>query len=467
MSSRLVRHHLADDRTDSAEPDQFADPDHRIVRARSHPHHERRVSPPRGHDGVRGGDSRRVAASAFTFGHAGRQVRVGPVAFWTVVGTLVIMAGWSVVTATYFAFQDDVLARVAARQADMQFAYEDRLAEMRAQVDRLTSRQLLDQEQLEQKLEQVVRRQAILESRATTLGSVADPSATGSLRQGPRPAGPTPPAAGAASKPSPISGPALFAPAALREAKADANGNPARASKLRANLPTVLARLTESLDRVEGRQTNALAALEENYTAKARRLRAMLADVGVAPTKAADQAVGGPFVPYRLPANAGAFERQVYRISVARAESERLANSLGTVPLRKPVDGEIDQSSGYGVRIDPFLGRPAMHTGLDFRGDTGELIKVTAGGTVVSAGWSGGYGRMVEVDHGNGLATRYGHLSEIDVRVGQVVKAGQPVGRLGSTGRSTGPHLHYETRVDGEAVDPTRFLQAGAKYGLM
>ena len=84
-------------------------------------------------------------------------------------------------------------------------------------------------------------------------------------------------------------------------------------------------------------------------------------------------------------------------------------------------------------------------------------------GTVVSAGWSGGYGRMVEVDHGNGLSTRYGHLSEIDVKVGQSLKAGQPVGRLGSTGRSTGPHLHYETRIDGEAVDPQKFLNAGAK----
>jgi len=74
---------------------------------------------------------------------------------------------------------------------------------------------------------------------------------------------------------------------------------------------------------------------------------------------------------------------------------------------------------------------------------------------------------MIEVDHGNGFATRYGHLSEIDVRVGQTLKAGQVVGRMGSTGRSTGPHLHYETRIDGEAVDPQRFLHAGAKFGLM
>jgi murein DD-endopeptidase MepM/ murein hydrolase activator NlpD len=404
-------------------------------------------------------------AGSFTLGHAGRQFRIGPVAFWTVVGAVVVMAGWSVITATYFAFQDDVLARMVARQAEMQFAYEDRLAEMRAQVDRVTSRQLLDQEQLEARLEQIVRRQAVLEQRATTLGTIADP--TGSVRSGARNA---PPPAAAAPKPSPISGPALFAAPATHEAKFDPNWlvNPGKIARPRGgNLQAMLARLTESLDRVEGRQTNALAAMEESYDAKSRRMRAVLADAGLDRAKTADAAVGGPFVPYRLGANTGAFEKQVYRINVARAEVERLTATVATVPLRKPVDGEIDTSSGFGVRIDPFLGRPAMHTGIDFRGDTGESIRVTAAGTVVSAGWSGGYGRMVEVDHGNGLSTRYGHLSEIDVKVGDKLKIGQSVGRLGSTGRSTGPHLHYETRIEGEAVDPSRFLHAGAKYGLM
>ena len=109
----------------------------------------------------------------YTLTHAGRQVRLGPVAFWIVVGTLVIMAGWSVVTGTYFTFHDDVLKRLIARQAEMQFAYEDRIAELRAQVDRITSRQLLDQEQFEQKLDQLVRKQAMLESRATTLTTIA------------------------------------------------------------------------------------------------------------------------------------------------------------------------------------------------------------------------------------------------------------------------------------------------------
>ncbi len=125
--------------------------------------------------------------------------------------------------------------------------------------------------------------------------------------------------------------------------------------------------------------------------------------------------------------------------------------------------GEVEFTSGFGVRNDPFLGRPAMHSGLDFRAAMGDPVRATANGKVSSAGNSGGYGRMVEIDHGNGLATRYGHLSEIKVKVGDIIKIGQVIGEVGSTGRSTGPHLHYETRIDGEAVDPQKFLRAGIR----
>jgi murein DD-endopeptidase MepM/ murein hydrolase activator NlpD len=119
--------------------------------------------------------------------------------------------------------------------------------------------------------------------------------------------------------------------------------------------------------------------------------------------------------------------------------------------------------SGFGVRTDPFTGSLAMHTGLDLHGETGDPVRATADGTVTAAGWGGGYGRVVDIDHGNGLTTRYGHLSAIDVRAGQSVKAGQIIGKVGSTGRSTGPHLHYETRLRKEAVDPQKFLRAGQR----
>ena len=120
--------------------------------------------------------------TGYTIAHAGRQVRFGPVAFWIAVGTFVIMAGWSITTATYFAFHDDVLKGLMARERAKQYAYEDRIADLRAQIDRTTSRQLLDQEQFEQKLDDLMRRQSTLESRASALSGVADPTTTGSIR---------------------------------------------------------------------------------------------------------------------------------------------------------------------------------------------------------------------------------------------------------------------------------------------
>ena len=120
-------------------------------------------------------------AAGYVLMHAGRALRLGPIAFWVVVGTLVIMAVWTITTATYFAFREDVLTRLIARQAEMQFGYEDRIAELRAQVDRISSRQLLDQEQYEQKLDQILRRQVALESRASALSGLGE--VTGSIGQ--------------------------------------------------------------------------------------------------------------------------------------------------------------------------------------------------------------------------------------------------------------------------------------------
>ena len=115
------------------------------------------------------------------------------------------------------------------------------------------------------------------------------------------------------------------------------------------------------------------------------------------------------FVPVKLAGDASAFDRQLYRINVTRVQVDRFNRTLSLVPYRKPVIGEVEFTSGFGVRSDPFLGRPAMHTGLDFRAATGDPVRATANGKVVSSGWQGGYGRMVEIDHGDGLSTRYGH----------------------------------------------------------
>jgi murein DD-endopeptidase MepM/ murein hydrolase activator NlpD len=407
--------------------------------------------------------------SGYAFIHAGKQVRFGPVVFWIVVGTVTLLGMWSAATATYFAFRDDVLTRLIARQAEMQYAYEDRIAELRARVDRTTSRQLLDQEQFDQKLDQIMRRQTALESRATALGSI--PDVTGSIRPPSRAAAPSD-ASAPTPKPSPISDTVIFVAPPNREARLESRAPimpaapPTRLASLQ-GVDNVLVRLQGSLDQVENRQLAQLASYEDNMESRVRRMRGVISDLGLdmAELEAATPRapMGGPFVPVKLSADASAFERQLYRINLTRAQMDRLTRTLALVPYRKPVIGEVEFTSGFGVRSDPFLGRPAMHTGLDFRAQMGDPVRATANGKVISAGWSGGYGRMVEVDHGNGLSTRYGHLSEINVKVGDAVRIGQVIGAVGSTGRSTGPHLHYETRIDGEAVDPQKFLLAGGR----
>jgi len=354
----------------------------------------------------------------------------------------------------------------------MQYAYEDRIAELRAKVDRTTSRQLLDQEQFDKKLDQIMRRETTLESRATALGAMPDVQVTGSIRLPSRGGAATDAPASAIPKPSPISDTVIFVAPPDREARLESRAPiavapPSNQFAKASGIDNVLAHLETSLDHIEGRQIAALSSVQDGMESRVRRMRGVFSDLGLntAQLEAAAPrvAMGGPFVPVKLPADAGPFERQLYRINVTRAQVDRLNRVLTQVPYRKPVIGEVEFTSAFGVRSDPFLGRPAMHTGLDFRAAAGDPVRATANGKVAAAGWAGGYGRMVEIDHGNGLSTRYGHLSEIGVKVGEPIKIGQVIGAVGSTGRSTGPHLHYETRIDGEAVDPQKFLRAGVR----
>src|SRR5258708_26991503 len=191
--------------------------------------HDAAYPHPRPHNHGRAPSRRRAAIRAsvatahmqqgYTLVHAGKQVRFGPVAFWIVIGTVILLGLWSAATATYFAFRDDVLTRLIVRQAEMQYAYEDRIAELRAKVDRTTSRQLLDQEQFDQKLEKIMRRQTALESRATALGTIPDLSVTGSIRTPSRGTTATDAAPSGTPKPSPISATAIFVAPPDREAR--------------------------------------------------------------------------------------------------------------------------------------------------------------------------------------------------------------------------------------------------------
>ncbi len=142
----------------------------------------------------------------------------------------------------------------------------------------------------------------------------------------------------------------------------------------------------------------------------------------------------------------------------SRLFEQKMRKSL--IPTEPPVAGG-QVGSPFGFRIDPITGRSALHTGLDFPADTGTPIMAAAGGVVVVQEHHPAYGNMIEVDHGNDLITRYGHASQVFVKKGDIVKRGQPMAAVGTTGRSTGPHLHFEVWVSGVPQDPQRFLDAG------
>lgn len=202
--------------------------------------------------------------------------------------------------------------------------------------------------------------------------------------------------------------------------------------------------------------------------------------IGVTPARAAEQAParssvpvlqgrGGPYVPVHSPSlgqlNALIADLEVrsdvgagvLALAESRLSEERLRSLM--VPSMAPVQGPV--GSGFGFREDPFTGRAALHTGLDFPADPGTPIHAAAGGVVMSAEVQPAYGLTVELDHGKGLVTRYGHASAVLVKAGDLIRRGQPIARVGSSGRSTGPHLHFEVLLDGVAQDPARFLAAG------
>lgn len=213
------------------------------------------------------------------------------------------------------------------------------------------------------------------------------------------------------------------------------------------------------LAEIEARQLAVVERLTRFADARARRAEAAMRKLNLDPrvmSRQAQQGMGGPFE-----AIVGAgddIDPRFERLGLSLARMAVLERALDGIPQVVPASVRAI-TSGFGYRRDPFNGRAAMHSGIDFKGAVGSPIYAAAEGRVTFAGWRGGYGKAVEVTHPNGMMTRYAHLSRIDVRPGQLVKAGATLGGLGSTGRSTGPHLHFEVRINDRAINPRPFLE--------
>lgn len=428
---------------------------------------------------------------------SGETIRHFTIRPWTAIlcGTAgaTLFLGYLAAT-SYLVFRDDLIDVATARQARIEHAYEDRIAALRTQLDRMTSRSVIDHETIEKRVETLYQRQLALTSRHSKLAPLLRRAESAGLLSGDIPV----PLARPSSETADAAGPGASANATAAMAAvlgtgkaggdaAGASGKPelanayvepsapagvaAGASPTAGDPDSIVSVVATSLRTVEGDQEQKVQSLTKTAEATASSIETLIHKSGLpvadatTPRKetAEKDGVGGPFIPITNPA---AFDLSLSRLDKAldRLESvRRLARSL---PFGQPLTVDV-MTSPFGARSDPFLGEEAFHPGIDFRADVGSAVHATGAGTVTKAGWVSGYGNMVEVDHGNGVATRYGHLSRLLVHAGDHVAYGDVVGRSGSTGRSTGPHLHYEVRLDGEPVDPSRFLNDGLKLNIL
>lgn len=369
-----------------------------------------------------------------------------------------IAVGYLLAT-SYLVLRDDLMGAATARNARMQHAYEDRISALRAQVDRITSRQLLDQQLMESKVTELLQRQSRLTERHGRLEPI--------LERADKEAVPAPAEPAKLDKRADLKLDTIrLAGLASEEAAArpfsfwstrSTTDEPVSAAD---QADKLFVAINYSLRTIESDQMQRVTSLAENAYQTAEAISGALESAGLhVDADFGRNGVGGPLVNI---AAAGKFEDKVRELDEALNTLEAVKKQVRLLPVANPAPGR-PISSTFGIRKDPLLGTPAQHSGMDFRAPTGSRAFATGAGVVTKAGRNGGYGRMVEINHGNGLTTRYAHLSRILVSEGQKLEAGDVVGAVGSSGRSTGPHLHYEVRRNGTAVDPLRFIKAGRK----
>jgi murein DD-endopeptidase MepM/ murein hydrolase activator NlpD len=386
-------------------------------------------------------------------------------------GFVGLLAGlfWLSFSSINVAFKDQLLALRERGMYDARLEYEDRIAELRNEVDRLNDRLMIDQseylgraDQIKLEFDRLVERHKRLveffhqyvarRSEGTlqtqTIQKLPPPSA----EEGP---------ADSHGDQSELEGGML---------KRDTNAvtfaeryEQGFTSEGDAAMPLQdLKSHFRNYERMEIALLDEATSLAEQ---KADRARAIFNGLGLnaATVVSSSDYPGGTGGPLVAVGQADAPEDEVTmrmeRLFEIQEAYGKLRHEALQLPLYMPLSDVVRMTSGYGIRRDPFRHTIAMHAGVDFKSGINSPVYATADGKVNIAGWEGAYGRMVEIIHDNGVATRYAHLSAITVAVGDKVRRGDMVGKLGNTGRSTGPHLHYETRVKGRAVDPVRFWQ--------
>lgn len=393
----------------------------------------------------------------------GNEVRHFTIRPWlaAIAGSMVAAATLGYLSATtYLVLRDDLITGSVARQARVQQNYEDRISALRTQVDRITSRQLLDQQLMETKVTELIERQKALTSRHGRLGPILERASEQGLKGNVTLPMPTPRPEGKEAR-------LEVAPKTSRIASAVSalsfwNGTTGSVGETAADrADRLFVGINNSLRSIEKEQAEGLAELTREAEMASDKIASALDEAGLkGASEGIDKVgVGGPLVPVSA---ANTFDFKVSELDEALGRLDKMKRIVQTYPLANPLPGQ-PITSRFGYRKDPILGTAALHAGMDFSAPVGMPIRATGTGVVITAGWNGGYGRMVEIRHVGGYTSRYAHMSQILVKEGDKIERGTIVGKSGNSGRSTGPHLHYEVRREGRAANPLRFISTGKK----
>ena len=374
-----------------------------------------------------------------TFGRSDRSAANAPVVvrhgirpaiFYTMFAVLLV---GNALTATGWLLSPDI-TRLMSRQSDMVVsAYEDRIAQLRVEVDRLQSRSYAQAGDINLQLQELSQQQEVLLEQHQLVKVLVDKA--GELG---------------------IETATLAAPPSSDHAAATTvtnSGNP--------DIDATAASLAQMM----GEAQSAMTAIADTATQRTDTIVSEMAGLGIPVKLPSDglDGVGGPLLPATDGPDSSPMVEDANAVLAALVRYKAARTSLDAAPIHMPISGNFRQSSGFGNRRDPFTGGRAFHSGLDFAAASGSTVLSAGDGVVTFVGQRSGYGNVVEVTHASGLVSRYAHLSSFISSEGQVVHTGSPIARVGSTGRSTGPHLHFEVRKADTAIDPLKFINAGKR----
>ena len=345
-------------------------------------------------------------------------------------GGFAALLATNIVTLVGLLMAPDISRLFVGQNDAILMAYEDRISQLRLEVDRLQSRHYVQTGDINMQLQDLAQTQELLMEQHQYVKQLADKAAELGIET-------TVAEAGDSTDPLLVS--ALASGDARDQIEA----------------------ATTSVTRMMDESRIALATLSDEATSRTDEIVSTLAGIGIKPKLPSLDAVGGPLLPAMDGPESSTLIDDANTVAAALERYRAARGAADLAPVHKPLVAATRQSSTFGNRKDPFTGRLAFHSGIDWAAPSGTKVLSAGAGTVTFVGQISGYGNVVEVTHMNGLVTRYGHLSGFLAKEGQKVSTGTPIAKVGSTGRSTGPHLHFEVRRSDTAVDPARYINAG------